>query len=184
MSTINISSILKKINSSTQAKKLIDDAVNRAGSKGGSSLAEIDNLTFSFVSELRSNIVAAGLGGVDGMDDITIGKPVNIGNKQVTVDINFSNKGALHRDSLLSKPRKGGGISYPDGIDNIAAFLNKGMPGGSANDYVYGSWHGRWIRSRKDFSGYHYMEDTANDFMRKYASKGVIKVEIDPEYTY
>lgn len=176
MSSINISAIISLVESSPVVKKEIDRVFLNASARGSSGVGatcinEIKEIAEAFVNELQSNITACGLSGVNGASDFTIGTPKPDAPGDFLVEISHANEAALHRSSL--NPNS-------SGVDNIAALLNNGWNAGS---YVYGIWHGEHIRSRKDFDGYHFVQDAADNFKRNYASRGVKDVEIGDKYS-
>ena len=70
---------------------------------------------------------------------------------------------------------------YPDGVDNIAALMNRGY---SAKNYVYGEWpegSGRRIRSRKSRQGTHFMQTAVEHFNAQYGADATARLSGDYE---
>lgn len=93
-----------------------------------------------------------------------------------------------HRNSLVRKSKdseKNGQPTSARGADNMLALFNSGW---HAKAYAYGVWEptksnsqdsgGRVIRSRKDFSGLHYVEKALRAFN---ANSKDIKARLDPK---
>ena len=112
----------------------------------------------------------------DVLKDLKYGDPYRVGDEYF-IDVYFDTD--LHRESLM--PNK-----Y-DGIDNIAALLNKGY---SAKHAVHGYWtnHKGVESDEKIFSltkrsGAHFVEQAINDFMGNYSSEyNVWKIIPSKEY--
>lgn len=100
--------------------------------------------------------------------------------------------GDTHRESLYPE-------GYEGGVDNIVALLNNGY---HASGYVYGWWDGHqdyagghtdlrnagmessvWIRSRKDFDGYHFIQQAVQDFNGNYGSDYNVTAVAGAAYT-
>lgn len=200
MSTINMDSILKKakvaVESETFQKK-IDNIIDglMVGDKSfptkyratvsGANLAA-DKFIKVLQNEINSNAMSEGKGGLShrGLGDtavkaltkLTCGSPVKVGRGMYQIDIWFD--GNLHRDSLAPD-------EY-DGVDNIAALLNKGY---SAANTIYGTWPGHGyadyynIPSLREREGLHFVENAVRTYMENYAKKyGVVDIKINDVY--
>lgn len=87
-------------------------------------------------------------------------------------------KDDLHRDSLYSE-------GYEDGISNIIALLNNGY---HAKNYVYGNWNnhspiGKYVRSRKDREGLHFIQQAIDDFNKNLGSRFNVTAVASDDYT-
>ena len=71
---------------------------------------------------------------------------------------------------------------YPEkyvGVDNIVAIFNNGY---TADDKVYGNWHGKYISSLDKRQGSFFMQKAVGEFMAKYGSEYDVTVNLDPLY--
>lgn len=71
---------------------------------------------------------------------------------------------------------------YPEkyvGVDNIVAIFNNGY---TADNKVYGHWHGKYISSLDKRQGSFFMQKAVDEFMAKYGSKYDVTVSLDPLY--
>lgn len=172
---MSVSSILAKIEASPSYKKKVEEAFVSKGTTGATH-DQLQNIGSKFVMELRSNIISYGLGDVRGMDTFSVSEPEMVAPGKFEIGVSFADEAALRRDSLAPD-------LYPRGLDNVARIMNNGY---HAKGHTYGVWEGHTshpIRSRKDFAGYRFMQQTANDFKRRYASQGVIDVTVSDEYS-
>lgn len=196
MSTINMKSILDKAKACTASAKFqkqieakTDEIVLTGGGKGlagkaitigGASMAAA-----KFIEVLQNEIrdLEASSGFVEGklghtavsaLEKLEHGSPRKIGKNKYQIEVWFS--GNLHRDSLAPD-------EY-DGIDNIAALLNKGY---TANQPVYGVWMGHSgsfnIASLPQRSGAQFIQNAVRNYMANYANEyGVLDIKIDDIY--
>ena len=54
---------------------------------------------------------------------------------------------------------------YPDGIKDILVLLDSGY---HASSPTYGPWHGRIIKTRDTFAGYHFIDQAIKEFKNNY----------------
>lgn len=196
MSTINMKSILDKAKACTASAKFqrqieakTDEIVLTGGGKGlagkaitigGASMAAakfIEVLQNAIRDlEASSGFAEGKLGhtAVSALEKLEHGSPRKIGKNKYQIEVWFS--GNLHRDSLAPD-------EY-DGIDNIAALLNKGY---TANQPVYGVWMGHSgsfnIASLPQRSGAQFIQNAVRNYMANYANEyGVLDIKIDDIY--
>ena len=199
MPNINMQSILnkaKKFTSSSDFKKKIeqktDEAMLAGGTLGGKPASEVgaSMAAAKFIEVLQNTInshaIAEGGGGLNGrglgataistLTQLEHGAPYKIGKNKYEIEVWFSDD--LHRDSLAP--------DYYDGIENIAALLNKGY---SAAHTVFGIWlnHGYAgsfnIPSLQEREGLHFIEEAIRDYMANYSSEyGVTDIMVDNIY--
>ena len=137
-------------------------------------------------NEIQSHAVAEGGGGLNGrglgatavsaLTKLQHGAPIKIGKNRYEIEVWFSDD--LSRDSLAP--------DFYDGIDNIAALLNKGY---SAANTVYGIWSGHGyggsfnIPSLREREGLHFIESAIRNYMANYAlDYGVVDIKVDSIY--
>ena len=196
MSTINMKSILDKAKACTASAKFqkqieakTDEIVLTGGGKGlagkaitigGASMAAAKFIEV-LQNEIRDLEASSGFGegklghtSVSALEKLEHGSPRKIGKNKYQIEVWFS--GNLHRDSLAPD-------EY-DGIDNIAALLNKGY---TANQPVYGVWMGHSgsfnIASLPQRSGAQFIQNAVRNYMANYANEyGVLDIKIDDIY--
>lgn len=116
-----------------------------------------------------SSIASGGLGptAIEALTKLVKGRPYKIGKNRYKIEISFSED--LSRESLSPE-------DY-EGVQNIAALLNKGY---NASHSVYGVWKGHGDNPRfslKHREGSHFIENAIQNFMGNYAYEfGVISV--------
>ena len=196
MSTINMKSILDKAKACTASAKFqrqieakTDEIVLTGGGKGlagkaitigGASMAAAKFIEV-LQNEIRDLEASSGFAegklghtAVNALEKLEHGSPRKIGKNKYQIEVWFS--GNLHRDSLAPD-------EY-DGIDNIAALLNKGY---TANQPVYGVWMGHSgnfnIASLPQRSGAQFIQNAVRNYMANYANEyGVLDIKIDDIY--
>lgn len=196
MSTINMKSILDKAKACTASAKFqrqieakTDEIVLTGGGKGlagkaitigGASMAAAKFIEV-LQNEIRDLEASSGFAegklghtAVSALEKLEHGSPRKIGKNKYQIEVWFS--GNLHRDSLAPD-------EY-DGIDNIAALLNKGY---TANQPVYGVWMGHSgnfnIASLPQRSGAQFIQNAVRNYMANYANEyGVLDIKIDDIY--
>ena len=196
MSTINMKSILDKAKACTASAKFqkqieakTDEIVLTGGGKGlagkaitigGASMAAAKFIEV-LQNEIRDLEACSGFAegklghtAVSALEKLEHGSPRKIGKNKDQIEVWFS--GNLHRDSLAPD-------EY-DGIDNIAALLNKGY---TANQPVYGVWMGHSgnfnIASLPQRSGAQFIQNAVRNYMANYANEyGVLDIKIDDIY--
>ena len=191
--SINWGSIIAK----AQERMSKSDMQKRVG-------AHVDNIVLNFVASPKGTVVnprraaqkfievlqaevqsCAGMSAADGglgdtavaaLTQLTHGEPQKVGFNRYQISVSF--KGKLERDSLDP--------SYFDGVDNIAAVLNKGY---SAKHTVYGTWPGHGyadvfnMPSLRERAGAHFIESAIRSYMANYAHEyGVVDIEVDEVY--
>lgn len=199
MANINMQSILNKAkqytNSASFQKKVeqkTDDMILTGGAPKGKliTISGINMAAAKFIevlqNEINSHAIAEGGGGLNGrglgatavsaLTKLEHGTPVKVGKNQYQIEVWFSNN--LSRESLAP--------DHYDGIDNLAALLNKGY---SAANTVYGTWVGHGyadhfnIPSLREREGLHFIENAIRDYMANYATEyGVINIDVDDVY--
>ena len=200
MGTINMQSILSKAkrftNSAGFQKKVEQktDNIILTGDNATGKLITISGINMAaakFIevlqNEINSHAIAEGGGGLNGrglgatavsaLTKLQHGAPVKVGKNRYQIEVWF--EGDLSRDSLAPD-------EYPEGIDNIAALLNKGY---NAANTVYGIWAGHGyagsfnIPSLREREGLHFIENAIRDYMANYAPEyGVINIDVDDIY--
>jgi len=196
MSTINMKSILDKAKACTASAKFqkqieakTDEIVLTGGGKGlagkaitigGASMAAAKFIEV-LQNEIRDLEASSGFAegklghtAVSALEKLEHGSPRKIGKNKYQIEVWFS--GNLHRASLAPD-------EY-DGIDNIAALLNKGY---TANQPVYGVWMGHSgsfnIASLPQRSGAQFIQNAVRNYMANYANEyGVLDIKIDDIY--
>lgn len=196
MSTINMKSILDKAKACTASAKFqkqieakTDEIVLTGGGKGlagkaitigGASMAAAKFIEV-LQNEIRELEASSGFSegklghtAVAALEKLEHGSAHKIGKNKYQIEVWFS--GNLHRDSLAPD-------EY-DGIDNIAALLNKGY---TANQPVYGVWMGHSgsfnIASLPQRSGAQFIQNAVRNYMANYANEyGVLDIKIDDIY--
>ena len=196
MSTINMKSILDKAKACTASAKFqrqieakTDEIVLTGGGKGlagkaitigGASMAAAKFIEV-LQNEIRDLEASSGFAegklghtAVSALEKLEHGSPRKIGKNKYQIEVWFS--GNLHRDSLAPD-------EY-DGIDNIAALLNKGY---TANQPVYGVWMGHSgsfnIASLPQRSGAQFIQNAIRNYMANYATEyGVLDIKVDDIY--
>ena len=196
MSTINMKTILDKAKACTASAKFqrqieakTDEIVLTGGGKGlagkaitigGASMAAAKFIEV-LQNEIRDLEASSGFAegklghtAVSALEKLEHGSPRKIGKNKYQIEVWFS--GNLHRDSLVPD-------EY-DGIDNIAALLNKGY---TANQPVYGVWMGHSgnfnIASLPQRSGAQFIQNAVRNYMANYANEyGVLDIKIDDIY--
>lgn len=185
-----LSKAKKYITSNEGQKKIeqkIDDMVMRGGSGMASGGGQAITITGArdaaekFIEVLQNEIKSLGVDGgyssgklggsaISSLIQLKHGMPRKIGKREYQIEVWFTDD--LHRDSLV-----------PDrynGVDNIAALLNKGY---SAADTVYGTWHGNKIASLPKRDGAHFIENAIHNYMVSYANEyGVINIDVADIY--
>lgn len=196
MSTINMKSILDKAKACTASAKFqkqleakTDEIVLTGGGKAiagkaitiGGASAAAGKFIEVLQNEIRDLEASSGFAegklghtAVSALEKLEHGSPRKIGKNKYQIEVWFS--GNLHRDSLA--------IDEYDGIDNIAALLNKGY---TANQPVYGVWMGHSggfnIASLPQRSGAQFIQNAVRNYMANYASEyGVLDIKIDDIY--
>lgn len=203
MATINMKSILDKAKACTASAKfqkqievktdeiVLTGAAGGGGFGGGSPRVAVafdggsPNAAKKFIevlqNEIRSLEASSGFAegnlghtAVSALEKLEHGSPRKIGKNKYQIEVWFS--GNLHRDSLAPD-------EY-DGIDNIAALLNKGY---TANQPVYGVWMGHSgsfnIASLPQRSGAQFIQNAVRNYMANYAKEyGVIDIKVDDIY--
>lgn len=196
MSTINMKSILDKAKACTASAKFqkqieakTDEIVLTGGGKGlagkaitigGASMAAAKFIEV-LQNEIRDLEASSGFAegklghtAVSALEKLEHGSPRKIGKNKYQIEVWFSDD--LHRDSLAPD-------EY-DGIDNIAALLNKGY---TANQPVYGVWMGHSgsfnIASLPQRSGAQFIQSAIRNYMANYATEyGVLDIKVDDIY--
>lgn len=197
MSTINMKSILDKAKSYTASAKFqkrIEEKTDEVILTGGGGISwNGKSITIGGASaaagkfievlqnEIRSLEASSGFAegrlghtAVAALEKLEHGSPCKIGKNKYQIDVWFSDD--LHRDSLAPD-------EY-DGIDNLAALLNKGY---TAKQPVYGVWMGHSggfnIASLPQRSGAQFIQNAIRDYMANYASEyGVLDIKVDDIY--
>lgn len=152
-----------------------------ASSKSQSSLPIPVIAADKYIEVLQMNIEAAALGSaasgalggtaIDALYNLKYTRPQKVGHHAYLIAVYFANN--LHRASLDP-------VRYPEGVRNIAALLNNGY---RAHGTVSGFWHGSWVQNLLQREGTHFMENSMQEFLLKYASKyGVIGSRLGAEY--
>lgn len=191
MTKINMQSILKKAQAvmNTNAKQrevsqLVDKIMLGSFTLSTNKTGGIhtpEEAADKFISVLRQEILSHagtnaangdfGATAIEALSELDFTSPRNIGGNQYQIEVYFNND--LRRESLAPS-------SYPDGIQNIAALLNKGY---SAGHVVRGMWHGEDAISLKQRSGTHFIDNAIRDFMGNYAVEyGVLDITSDEIY--
>ena len=200
MSSIDMQSILTKAKKAMGTSKFqkqieakVDDIMMYGGVAKQGHVATIYGTSMAaakFIevlqNEIKSNAMADGGGGLSGrglgatavsaLTKLQHGDPVKVGKNRYQIAIWFSDD--LHRDSLAP--------DQYDGVENIAALLNKGY---SAANTVYGTWPGHGyasyfnIPSLQHREGLHFVENAIREYMANYAKEyGVIDIDVDDAY--
>lgn len=196
MSTINMKSILDKAKACTASAKFqrqieakTDEIVLTGGGKGlagkaitigGASMAAAKFIEV-LQNEIRDLEASSGFAegklghtAVSALEKLEHGSPRKIGKNKYQIEVWFSDD--LYRESLAPD-------EY-DGIDNIAALLNKGY---TANQPVYGVWMGHSgsfnIASLPQRSGAQFIQSAIRNYMANYATEyGVVDIKVDDIY--
>jgi len=199
MANINIESIInkaKRFTSSSEFQSRVEAKTDEIVLKGGVptgkriTVSGINMAADKFIevlqNEIQSHAVAEGGGGLNGrglgatavsaLTKLQHGAPIKIGKNRYEIEVWFSDN--LSRDSLA--------LDFYDGIDNIAALLNKGY---SAANTVYGIWSGHGhggsfnIPSLREREGLHFIESAIRNYMANYAlDYGVVDIKVDSIY--
>ena len=188
------SNIMKQPHKTKQIEQYIDkciisgmgaDVLNHKVSLYGPKAAAekfIEVLQNKIYAKSGSNASQGQLGStaISGLINLKQKKISKAGKNKYTVDIVFADD--LSRESLDS-------YSFPDGIYNIAALLDKGY---QASAVVAGDWrHSRYKGDEyggRDLSlveraGAHFISEAIQEYMTVYASKyGVIDIVLSEEY--
>ena len=196
MSTINMKTILDKAKACTASAKFqrqieakTDEIVLTGGGKGlagkaitigGASMAAAKFIEV-LQNEIRDLEASSGFAegklghtAVSALEKLEHGSPRKIGKNKYQIEVWFSDD--LYRESLAPD-------EY-DGIDNIAALLNKGY---TANQPVYGVWMGHSgsfnIASLPQRSGAQFIQSAIRNYMANYATEyGVVDIKVDDIY--
>lgn len=195
MSTINMKSILDKAKACTATAKFqkrIEEKTDEVIMTGGGALsgkaitiggasAAAGKFIEVLQNEIRSLEASSGFAegrlghtAVSALEKLDNGSPYKIGKNKYQIEVWFSDD--LHRDSLAPD-------EY-DGVDNLAALLNKGY---TANQPVYGVWMGHSgnfnIASLPQRSGAQFIQNAVRNYMANYAKEyGVIDIKVDDIY--
>ena len=209
MASINMQSILSKARKYTQSdsfqKKIeakTDDIILRGGISKGKriTISGINIAAAKFIevlqNEIKSHAIAEGGGGLNGrglgvtavsaLTKLEHGAPVRVGKNQYQIEIWFGGSETydekyLQRESLAPD-------YFDEGIDNIAALLNKGY---SASNTVYGIWAGSQhgyassfnIQSLQEREGLHFIESAIHNYMANYSNEfGIIDIKVKDIY--
>lgn len=188
MPQINTDAIVNKAKTymrSPAAQKRIEQKIDSAVMTGGSvSDANGKTITMTgareaaekFIEVLQNEIksLGAGSGYADGrlggtavasLTQLKHGGIRKTGKNKYQIEVWFADD--LHRESLVP--------DRYDGVENIAALLNKGY---HARNTVYGTWHGKDVASLQQRDGSHFIEHAIDTFMVNYASTyGVTAIE-------
>lgn len=197
MSSINMKSILDKAKACTATAKFqkrieekTDEVILTGGGVtswngkaitiGGASAAA-GKFIEVLQNEIRSLEASSGFAegklghtAVAALEKLEHGSPHKVGKNKYQIEVWFSDD--LYRESLAPD-------EY-DGIDNIAALLNKGY---TANQPVYGVWMGHSgnfnIASLPQRSGAQFIQSAIRNYMANYASEyGVLDIKVDDIY--
>ena len=163
---------MAKINSSALRSKLSTFLESDNGKKRVSGSADVSG----DIAAVESAFIQTMLGCASGASGVASGfhscgaSISNIGGEMIaTIPFEFGNK---HRDSL-----------YPagySGVDNIVALFNNGY---QASNTVYGSWHGKKIKSLQARDGLHFVQAAQRSFEgAQIGDAHVISIEIDGAY--
>ena len=172
--TVNQDSINSKIDTwakSADAKRKMADKIDEYIDKdkrrtdAGSRL-----LTVAWVSELANELCqmitrnAASLPAsiVAHVDSLQPLKPVKTGNGGIKAFINFTDTN-MERISLAPE--------IYGFADNIVVMFEKGW---NAQDYTYGMYNGKRIRSRKTYPGANFIHKAVDEFNSRYASLEIV----------
>ena len=196
MSTINMKSILDKAKACTASAKFqkqieakTDEIVLTGGGKAitgkaitiGGASAAAGKFIEVLQNEIRSLEASSGFAegklghtAVAALEKLEHGSPKKVGKNKYQIEVWFSDD--LYRESLAPD-------EY-DGIDNIAALLNKGY---TANQPVYGVWMGHSggfnIASLPQRSGAQFIQSAIRNYMANYATEyGVVDIKVDDIY--
>lgn len=132
---------------------------------------EMIDAAADFVSMLRTAAASAGLPDsvMEHVESFTFATPYFAPDGSASLEIYMSE--APGRASLYPK-------KY-DGVDNIVAIFNNGY---TAQDHVYGKWHGKYVSSLDKRQGSFFMQKAVDAFMAKYGSEFDVSIELDPVY--
>jgi len=147
-----------------------DDIINGKASAVGSGIVTLE--TMKLMGQKMKDILYGEIVNVIPSFDfgaIEVSEPQKQADGNYGISISISSN-ALHRDSLWQE-------GYPNGVDNIVPLFEKGW---SANNSVYGEWHGKNIKSRVFSPPNNFMQQ-AVDVFNSYAVKGA-KAELGDAY--
>lgn len=166
----------KKMDAKIQSYRKGSDPAVRASGKtygGGSIMTEMEmiNAAKDFISMLKMAGASAGLPAsvMEHVESFRFTTPRIEPDGSATIQIYMSD--APGRASLY--PQKYG---Y---VDNIVAIFNNGY---TAENKVYGKWHGKYVSSLDKRQGSFFMQKAIDAFMDKYGSEFDVSVELDPVY--
>lgn len=181
----NMNSILDKAKAAMKSdsvkariKKIKDDAMlSGKGQPGGTGFPGMDKIADEFMDILQReiNVLAGvkpsegGLGAtaISALLDLEKSTPYKDGENTYSIRVSFANE--LHRDSMYPK-------GYPDGVDDIAALLNDGY---SADNRVYGVWHGIKHPSLRSRDGAGFIDNAVRIFNDGYGTKYKVIIKTD-----
>lgn len=192
MATVNTGAVLAKVQTFMDSKKgrqLMSEAVDKiilgnisVASKQGSGSNNVTAAAQEFINVLQKEIQnSVGLNYASGQigqeaaavfSNLEFGSPKKVEECIYNIPIYFI--GNLHRDSVYKE-------GYPEGVENIIALLNAGY---HADNYVIGNWHRKQIRTVKDRTGAHFIDNAVRVFMDGYATQyNVVDILINDQYT-
>lgn len=193
MAQVNMNSILNKVKEFIKTpefqknmERTMDMIVMHGAAPSGQklTLGGAEDAASAFINVLREEIESSASAHMISNDvtealiKLTYDAPRKVGKNKYEISISFSE--GLQRPSLDYGTF--GGYS-DEGIQNIAALLNRGY---EARDYAYGVWEGHGderIRSQKKRTGAYFIDNAVRRYMAEYANKyGVIDIEVADIY--
>lgn len=126
----------------------------------GTTLHTPEDAAAKFIEVLSKSIESSGLSAnaQDAISKFGYTTPLKMSDGTYLISVYFATD--LSRPSLYSE-------KYEEGLKDLAEMLNDGM---SAKDHVYGTWHGKKIRSKTTFPGTYFMEQAVRDFLGNYGA--------------
>lgn len=121
---------------------------------------EMKEILYEHIHDVIDSVIEA---------DIEVGSPYKDSAGAWCIDIEFK-PGVMRRESLIPK-------AYPEGVENIVLHFSHGW---DADNYVYGSWHGDRVRSRKHKNPDPFLKEAVDEFNAKYGD--VARAELTAEY--
>lgn len=146
-----------KIDEYIDKDKRVTDAGSRVITKAWAS--ELANELCQMITRNASTLPASIVAHVNSLQPM---KPMRTSNGGIKVFINFTDTN-MERISLA-----------PDiygFTDNIVVMFEKGW---NAQDYTYGMYNGRRIRSRKTYPGAYFIHNAVDEFNSRYASLEIV----------
>lgn len=172
---------LKEYVNSAKGKQQMENVLKSYVSQGVTKTAagskiidetQMRSLVNSFIEILKQEAASSGDIAESVLDNISSASITNFKiNKDGSAIVDVSFIDDLRRQSLYEE-------KY-DGVTNIVALFNNGY---EASNYVYGTWHGEKVRSKKNRSGSHFMQRAADKFNAQYGAEFNVQVMLSEKY--